>query len=222
MNRPVDPIALLPEDAPGLRAGAADRAASEAMQRRILETAERLFRQFGYRKTTVADIAAELGMSTANVYRFFASKSAITEAVARKVTIELAEQVRQATGLPGLSAQARLEAFVRVTFAMISERCLKDNRLHEMVHVAIEQSWQVIHDHKIAMRGLVAGIIAEGMASGEFAPGDPAEAAACFQFAMVAALHPVLIEHTLRDGEDVEALIGPMLRFAFRGLGAGG
>ena len=77
----------------GLRPGAADQAAAEAMQRRIVETAERLFRQYGYQKTTVADIAAELGMSPANVYRFFASKAAITEAVARKVTSEVAAQV---------------------------------------------------------------------------------------------------------------------------------
>ena len=38
---------------------------------RILEVAERLFRQLGYQKTTVGDIAKELHMSPANVYRFF-------------------------------------------------------------------------------------------------------------------------------------------------------
>src|SRR3954452_18420614 len=50
---------------------------------RILAVAERLFRQIGYQKTTVADIAKELRMSPANVYRFFDSKKAIHEGVAR-------------------------------------------------------------------------------------------------------------------------------------------
>src|ERR1700758_3750343 len=50
---------------------------------RILVTAERLFRQIGYQKTTVADIAKALRMSPANVYRFFDSKKAIHESVAR-------------------------------------------------------------------------------------------------------------------------------------------
>ena len=50
---------------------------------RILVVAERLFRQIGYQKTTVADIAKELRMSPANVYRFFDSKKAIHEGVAR-------------------------------------------------------------------------------------------------------------------------------------------
>ena len=44
---------------------------------RILVVAERLFRQMGYQKTTVADIAKELRMSPANVYRFFDSKKSI-------------------------------------------------------------------------------------------------------------------------------------------------
>ena len=42
---------------------------------RIMETAEALFRRLGFAKTAVADIAAELGMSPANVYRFFPSKN---------------------------------------------------------------------------------------------------------------------------------------------------
>ena len=53
---------------------------AEATRARIEETAERLFRTMGYQKTAVADIARELGMSPANVYRFFPSKSAINEA----------------------------------------------------------------------------------------------------------------------------------------------
>ena len=50
---------------------------------RILVVADRLFRQLGYQKTTVADIAKKLRMSPANVYRFFDSKKSIHEGVAR-------------------------------------------------------------------------------------------------------------------------------------------
>ena len=60
----------------------AKRKLSEKDTRRlIVEAAECLFRQFGFQKTTVADIAGELHMSAANVYRFFAAKSEINEAV---------------------------------------------------------------------------------------------------------------------------------------------
>ena len=44
----------------------------------IVAAAERLFRQIGYQKTTVIDIAHELHMSPTNIYRFFAAKSEST------------------------------------------------------------------------------------------------------------------------------------------------
>ena len=59
---------------------------------RIMETAEALFRRLGFAKTAVADIAAELKMSPANIYRFFESKNAIVEAICRRCLSEVEEK----------------------------------------------------------------------------------------------------------------------------------
>jgi AcrR family transcriptional regulator len=203
----------------GLRLGAADAAAAEAMQQRIVATAERLYRQYGYQKTTVADIAAELGMSPANVYRFFASKTAIIEAVTRKVTSEIAAEVRAAIAVPGLSARERLSQFATVLHRAVVQRCIGDHRLHAMVHVAIEQNSGVVMAFKETLRRMIAAIIADGVAAGEFDVADVEVAAHCFQAAMISCCHPVIVEHRLRNGEDIEATLGPLLAFAFRGLG---
>ena len=56
----------------------------EDTRARIMETAETLFRRLGYAKTAVADIASELRMSPANVYRFFPSKTAIVQAICQR------------------------------------------------------------------------------------------------------------------------------------------
>src|SRR5438876_8107129 len=61
------------------------------VRERILVTAERLFREIGYQKTTVADIAKVLQMSPANVYRFFDSKKSINAGVARRLMSEVEE-----------------------------------------------------------------------------------------------------------------------------------
>ena len=53
-------------------------ARAEATRAAIVATAERLFRALGYQKTTVADIARDLHMSSANIYRFFPSKAAVS------------------------------------------------------------------------------------------------------------------------------------------------
>ena len=51
---------------------------------RILVAAEELLRRHGPAKTTVADVARSLGMSHANVYRHFASKADLRDAVAER------------------------------------------------------------------------------------------------------------------------------------------
>jgi AcrR family transcriptional regulator len=204
----------------GMRDGAVDRAAAEATRCRVVETAERLYRQFGYLKTTVADIAAELGMSSANIYRFFASKAAITEAVLQKVTGEVVEEARAIAADPGLGAEEKLRRVIRACNRAICERCLADSRMHAMVHAAIDENWHVIRRHKAALREVNAAIIAEGVRSGEFDVPDPELAALCFQHAMMSSLHPLIVEHRLREGEDIEAMIEPMLAFSFRALGA--
>ena len=71
---------------------------------RILVVAERLFRQLGYQKTTVADIAKELRMSPANVYRFFDSKKAIHEGVARSLMSEVEVEAQRIADAPGPAA----------------------------------------------------------------------------------------------------------------------
>ncbi|MDQ0474831.1 TetR/AcrR family transcriptional regulator [Labrys wisconsinensis] len=206
----------------GLRPGADTPAALET-RRRIVETAERLFRQFGYQKTTVADIAAELSMSPANVYRFFASKSSITEAVARLLTGEIEEVAHAAATQPGLSARERLLGVIRATYRATVQRYIKDQRMHAMVHAAIDENWEVVKAHKAVILGILTELIREGIAAGEFrVEGDPAVAARCVQMANIATCHPLIIEHCLRANEDLEEMIDPMVAFCCRGLGAQG
>ena len=66
----------------------AERRTPEETRSCILAVAWDLFRQLGAR-TTMADIAEKLGMSSANVYRFFPSKQALNEAVCEGLLGEL-------------------------------------------------------------------------------------------------------------------------------------
>ncbi|MCK1358544.1 helix-turn-helix domain-containing protein [Bradyrhizobium sp. 199] len=49
---------------------------SDHARARILGAAEERFRRVGHHRTSVADIAAEFGISPANIYRFFPSSLA--------------------------------------------------------------------------------------------------------------------------------------------------
>ena len=48
----------------------------------ILDAADARFRLYGFKKTAMAEIADDVGMSTANLYRYFPSKIDIAEAFA--------------------------------------------------------------------------------------------------------------------------------------------
>src|SRR6201747_3260101 len=88
---------------------------------RILVVAERLFREIGYQKTTVADIAKVLRMSPANVYRFFDSKKAIHEGVARSLMGEVEVEAQRIARSPG-PAPGRLREMMKTIHRMNTER----------------------------------------------------------------------------------------------------
>src|SRR3954467_3817087 len=94
---------------------------------RILVVAERLFRQIGYQKTTVADIAKELRMSPANVYRFFDSKKAIHEGVACVMMGEGEVEARRIVAEPG-PAKARFRELLTTVNRMNTERYVGDSK----------------------------------------------------------------------------------------------
>jgi len=159
---------------------------------RILVVAERLFREIGYQKTTVADIAKVLRMSPANVYRFFDSKKAIHEGVARTLMGEV-ESAAQAIAAKHESAASRLRELMTTIHRMNSERYIGDCKLHEMVEVAMEESWEVCVAHMLLITETIARVIGEGAASGEFEAPDVPLAAMCASTAMMRFFHPQMI-----------------------------
>ena len=159
---------------------------------RILVVAERLFRQIGYQKTTVADIAKELRMSPANVYRFFDSKKAIHEGVARSLMGEVEDAAQAIATRPGLAA-GRLRELMTTIHRMNSERYVGNSKLHEMVEIAMEESWEVCLPHMQRITETIAAVIADGAASGEFEAPDVPLAAMCACTAMMRFFHPQMI-----------------------------
>ena len=117
---------------------------------RILVVAERLFRQIGYQKTTVADIAKELRMSPANVYRFFDSKKSIHESVARTLMGEVEVEARRIAHAAG-PAKPRLRELLTTINRMNTERYVGDSKLHEMVEIAMEEDWDVCVAHILSL-----------------------------------------------------------------------
>jgi AcrR family transcriptional regulator len=182
---------------------------------RILDSAERLFRHYGYGKTTVADIARDLGMSTANIYRFFGSKTEIHQAVCGRM-LEMSYNMALSISRLPISASDRLRQYVNAQFKMTVEVMLDEEKVHEMVIVAIERDWHVIEKHVDRIHDIIADVIRDGIAAGEFAEQDASVASKCFGAATVTLCHPQMVAQCL--SKENRAMPDDLIEYAIRAL----
>jgi AcrR family transcriptional regulator len=193
------------------------RARPDDTRARIMDTADALFRRLGFAKTAVADIAAELGMSPANVYRFFPSKIAIVEAICQRCLGELEAKAWAVARARG-SAGARLERLFLDILAYHKENLLTEQQVNDIVLVAIEQNWVAIRAHKELMRTVIELILRDGIEAGEIESVDPAETSRLLLRSLVHFCNPVLVAQGLREQEDLEAEARATVRFLLRAI----
>ncbi|CAM5205857.1 Transcriptional regulator, TetR family OS=Bosea thiooxidans OX=53254 GN=SAMN05660750_03878 PE=4 SV=1 [Bosea thiooxidans] len=174
------------------QAGAAVSQSERDTKQIIVDTAERFFRDIGYQKTTVADIAKSLRMSPANVYRFFDSKKSINEAVLERYKREQEEAIASIAA-EDRSAAERLRDILATSYRLNAARFAGHARMQEMVCAAMEESWDAIIAHIERFDVVLRGVVADGIARGEFRPMEPAQATGCIRTAMIRFMHPLLI-----------------------------
>jgi hypothetical protein len=101
---------------------------------------------------------------------------------------------------------------------MNSERYVGDAKLHEMVEIAMQESWEVCVAHIQTITEKIAGVIAQGVASGEFAVTDIPLTAMCTCHAMIGYFHPQMIAQSQnKPGPTIDQMID----FVLAGLGSG-
>ncbi|TWI63283.1 TetR family transcriptional regulator [Bradyrhizobium huanghuaihaiense] len=176
-------------------------------RRKIVQAAIHLYGEMGHTKTTVADIARSLSMSSTNVYRFFPSRRAIEEAVVAEVleeTVSVAAEAARASG----PALRRLAAILKAIADCNEGRPAKHRRLQDLITLAVRQNWTVVLTYDDRIRGLVRPIIGAGQARGELQGGSPMALTCCLLEAMDVHLNPSRVgAATLRPSFD------EMLRF---------
>lgn len=195
------------------------RFTADETRERILAVAEEHFRRVGYGKTAIADIAGELAMSPANVYRFFPSKSAICEEIARRLLDTCHDALREIAGERSVPAEERLARMAMALHQFNKAQFFDERRLYDMVEAAMTENWHVVKAHLEALVALFAEVIRDGMAAGAFVVRDPVEAALSFKQCHVTVFHPTLIAHCALDN-DLDEQTTRLTQFAIRALKA--
>ena len=101
-----------------------ERMIADSADHRLLTIAEEHVRRFGVDRLTVVAVAREAGMTHANVYRYFPSKSALADAVSAQWLRALDALLTDAAGSPD-PADDKLERMMVALAAALRKPFLK-------------------------------------------------------------------------------------------------
>ncbi|MBO9670736.1 MAG: TetR/AcrR family transcriptional regulator [Sphingobium sp.] len=187
--------------------------AEHSVRDQIVKAARECFAHYGYDKTTVSDLAREIGFSKAYIYRFFQSKQAIGEAICDECVSGLFDQVREAVGNGG-DATDKLRRFARTVTTATVDLLFNDRKLYEIAVHASSENWDVVRAYSERLQGLLEEILREGRESGEFERKTPLdETRRSIYYALRPFIDPVFLEHSLDRLPDAQAEVtGLVLR----------
>ena len=178
---------------------------AEDTQAQILAAATERFRHYGYRKTTMAEVAGDCGMSAGNLYRYFESKSDIGAAVSVVWFAALHQAARAAIAQPGFSPRQKLEAYVLAVNRFTVESLRNTPHIQEMVDFLCEERRDLVEKHLDTCHEIVAGILDEGVKRGAFEIADIATSARAVLNAIVRFEYPPLLALSGETNFDEEA-----------------
>ena len=191
------------------------RAKKEDTYQLIVEVAERLFREIGPQKTTIADIAREIGMSPAYVYRFLAAKSEIKEAVCLNLLGKIETEAEKIAASRDTATQ-KLRNLIGTVESIHFKQYVRDRKLYDLIEASTTEKWQSERRHSERMTEILEQIIASGMASGEFPAGDTALAAHLVNTACIRFRDPrLIVEHE----QEPEPTLDQMISFCLTAIG---
>jgi len=144
---------------------------------RIIAAAQKHFATFGYRRTTVADIARAAGVVPGTLYRYFEDKEQIFREVVRELHENWLARARKVIAEPGTA----LERMTRMGVASVEfneENSLINSIFRRDVEIIFAPLLDELHDKLVkANVAIVAELIREGIREGTIRQIDPERAA---------------------------------------------
>lgn len=183
---------------------------------RILAAAESVLRRYGPGKATVVDVAQALGVTHGSVYRHFATKAALRDAVLRDWLQRAVAAPLAAVAASRAAPPKRLRNWLASLRDAKRSKALDDPELFATYGALAADAREVIHEHVETLLAQLQRILADGMSGGDFRAGDTRTCARMLFDATARFHHPAMAY--LWKGEDEEAAFKAVLDTLLRGL----
>lgn len=138
---------------------------SEAKREAIVRAATELFRRYGFRKTSVDQIAREAQVAKPTVYAYFADKDAVFVAVCRAVMDRIIDGARQARAEDDVVT--RVATVLGAKFTTIYELVDSSPHARELLESRNEEAKAVIAEADVAYSELLVGTLRAAARAGE-------------------------------------------------------
>lgn len=167
--------------------------APEPVESRILTVAAEHVRRFGAARTTIVGVAAEAGMTHANVYRYFPSKIALMEEITAAWLRPLEAKLREAA--EGADpAYDKLERMLLAVHRAYREKLDRDPSLFDLLIDSLAKERVSARKHRARVQSEMQRVVEEGVASSAFAMADRRRALALVFDASHRFIHPVALK----------------------------
>ncbi len=186
----------------------------------ILQTAEEAFAEKGYAETSMDEIAGRVGIAKGTVYLHFSCKEALVVAIITRNMERFVESIEAAIASE-LTTRAKLEALLKSMYTgLYRKRVQLLSSLSSNTDMQRLLSDKSTHIHELwdRLATLVAGLIEEGKASGEFDTTIPTQVMLATFLGLLASKTSKRL--TMNDEIAPEELVAYVGRIFFDGVSA--
>ena len=173
-------------------AAAKAAAPAESNATRLIDIARAHVRRFGAARVTVVGVAAEAGMTHANVYRYFPSKIALLDEVVAAWLRPLEAILREAADGADPAAD-KLERMLGAIHADYRRKLDDDPALFDLLIEALEAGRGSARKHRARIQSEIQRVVEDGVASAAFAMTDRRRAMSLIFNASHRFIHPVAL-----------------------------
>ena len=190
---------------------------TDEIRAQILAAAENRFRIYGYGKTTMAEIAGDIEMSTANLYRYYENKLAIGSAMAGRCFCEREELLKEIVAREGVVNESeRLGIFVMEMLQSMHSQFNEQPKVAELVEVIITKRPDMVQGKIESDRKLISKILQQGNESGEFQVENVEEMSGYVLAAMAKFVTPFFM--SMYSLEELERLAKGVVALVLNGI----
>lgn len=188
---------------------------------RILDVAAEHIRRHGIERTTILSIAAAAGMSHANIYRYYPSKTALIEEISAHWLKPLEADLHVISDAPD-PAFDKLERLIFALHRAYRDKIESDPAIFSLFAAASAQGAGIARRHYGRRDTEMRRVLEEGSSGTPFDPIDPKRALALILDATYRFIDPIVMKMDLEVQRAVlEQRMGRVTKTIFRALSSG-